>query len=294
MLQRVITNHPDIATVSEPWIALPLMRLYGSTPFYIDRDTQLARTAINDNWKQSTDEPAKIMARMLSSYYQELAKDSPYFLDKTPRYYKILPQLHAAFPEAYFILLLRDPIAVARSILKTWMPASIYRASDEFYEDLCFAPKMLLEFSRSCESDRCMTIRYEDLLKDPEAFLRNIYTRLGLKYSSEYLDPSKNNKCDGIFGDPVNAHKTKSIGGVTNKTSDQPKYTDALIRGYTHFLGKDFLSSYGYSQTDISGPTSTFELFTLNYQRTLSKSSCYSLKHLLQMKRLARRAKREA
>jgi len=43
-----------------------------------------------------------------------------FFLDKTPRYYFIIPELKNVFPEAKFIILLRNPLAVLSSILNTW------------------------------------------------------------------------------------------------------------------------------------------------------------------------------
>jgi len=44
-----------------------------------------------------------------------------YFLDKTPRYYYILPELYRTFPEAKYILLLRNPLAILCSIFNTFV-----------------------------------------------------------------------------------------------------------------------------------------------------------------------------
>ena len=43
-----------------------------------------------------------------------------YFLDKTPRYHFILPELDLMFPDAKLIFLWRNPLAVVASICETW------------------------------------------------------------------------------------------------------------------------------------------------------------------------------
>lgn len=43
------------------------------------------------------------------------------FLGKTPRYYLIIDELLEVFPDAKYILLIRNPLAVLGSIMRSWI-----------------------------------------------------------------------------------------------------------------------------------------------------------------------------
>ena len=61
-------------------------------------------------------------ARWMYNYLYEGALPGTgkgYFLDKTPRYYLVIPELYCTFPKAHYIFLLRNPVAVLCSILET-------------------------------------------------------------------------------------------------------------------------------------------------------------------------------
>ena len=70
--------------------------------------------------------------------YSQAAEDgASYFLDKTPPYAHFLPELARTFPEAKFIALWRNPLAVVASIVETFCggrwepdryPLSLYAA----------------------------------------------------------------------------------------------------------------------------------------------------------------------
>ena len=59
--------------------------------------------------------------------YSKEGLPGKYVLDKTPRYYHILPELLELFPKAKFVLLQRNPLSVFASILG---PVSV-NCSDE-------------------------------------------------------------------------------------------------------------------------------------------------------------------
>ena len=67
-----------------------------------------------------------------------------YFLDKTPRYYHIIPELYSIFPNAKFIILFRHPIAVLSSVLKTWFENRVDKILAPNVVDLVKGPVCLL------------------------------------------------------------------------------------------------------------------------------------------------------
>ena len=69
----------------------------------------------------------KAIRRLVLETYDEIDRQGKqYFLDKTTRYYLILDFLERVFPRAKYVLLLRNPVAIATSILKT-----------NFHGDIC-------------------------------------------------------------------------------------------------------------------------------------------------------------
>ena len=67
----------------------------------------------------------KLLKSHILDLYREISKknrndDFIYFLDKTPRYYWILNEIHELFPEAKYIYLTRNPINVFSSTMTSW------------------------------------------------------------------------------------------------------------------------------------------------------------------------------
>ena len=108
LLQKVLGAHPKIHTVSEPWIALhPLfaLRATGTSAVY---DSALAREATQQflSGLPERDEAYWEGVRlMLNHLYGRAlgAARKPIFLDKTPRYYFVIPELRRVFPRARFL-----------------------------------------------------------------------------------------------------------------------------------------------------------------------------------------------
>jgi len=80
------------------------------------------------------------------------------FLDKTPRYYYILPEIHEAFPEAHIIVLFRNPLAVLASILTTWVEDD-WLSLHRYRDDLLEAPGRLID---AAEFSNVSGVQYEN------------------------------------------------------------------------------------------------------------------------------------
>lgn len=100
--------------------------------------------------------------------------------DKWPDYYRNLKLMVRAFPEAKFLYNVRDPRAV-------WNSGQTFR--DRAAGDRVLAT--MLEVDRTVrkhlEGDRLLTLRYEDLITDPEGTLTTVADFLGFEFDPTYI-----------------------------------------------------------------------------------------------------------
>ena len=144
LLQLMLSKNDEVATTSEPWIALH--------PFFALHDG-----AVDPNYGANQAKPALLeflresgvgtafykqqIAVFLQNLYNQSIRHQgkKFFLDKTPRYYNIIDDLYEVFPDAKFLVLLRNPLAVLNSVLNTWVKDDDSLLLNNF-EDLMIAP----------------------------------------------------------------------------------------------------------------------------------------------------------
>jgi len=257
LLQLMLSGHPDIATTSEPWIALhPVYSLKNSG---IDTvyNSNLALSALRDFLKHNgVDEEfyKEQIASFLMNLYNLAIKhqNKKIFLDKTPRYYHIINEIMDIFPEAKFIIILRNPLAILSSILKTWVGDDLLKIGN-FRDDLIKAPQILLDCV-SLHPDRCYRVKYEDIIMKPEDVLKDVCQFLGITYTSEMVDYGDRINREWNFGDKVGIHKakrptTESLKSWENGfTTPQERY---LAISYLKELGPALIKDMGYDYYDM-------------------------------------------
>ena len=122
-------------------------------------------------------------------------------LDKSPSYCLDINALQAAeqmFDQARYIQLLRHPSAVAQSFEARKMHQVWYLKPNE-YSSLHLgemiwtaAHQNISAFFDQIPADRRYTLRYEDLVKQPEIEMRCLCHAIGLPYHPALIDPYKN------------------------------------------------------------------------------------------------------
>ena len=164
LLQRMLSGHPDIATAAEPWLLLhPLygLRQHGIQAEY---NSQWAFKAVRAFLAEHADGAETyrdgLRAFAATVYGAALARQGKrIFLDKTPRYYFIIPELRTLFPQASVILLLRNPLAVLHSILTTWVKGDWPRLA-QHAADLRVAPVRIADAIQT-QGDAAIVVRGE-------------------------------------------------------------------------------------------------------------------------------------
>jgi hypothetical protein len=257
LLQVLLAGSSDIATSSEPWIALhPVfaMRKHGLQSVY---NAEIANSALADFLKQigaGKDFFNKQVGTYLDSFYRKaIAKqDKIYFLDKTPRYYHIVDDLAQIFPAAKFIILFRNPLSVLHSIIKTWVKED-FASIVNFIEDLWIAPLNLIHFVKE-HPEKSVRVKYEDLVSDPPSVLKDICRFIGIEFTNNMLAYGKRVDPSWNLGDKAVLHKEASpVPNSINRWKqgfDTPESASFAI-SYLESLGPDVVSELGYDYCQI-------------------------------------------
>lgn len=251
LLQRMLGTHPAIYTTSEPWLMLPPAYMLRETGVEAEYDANLARRAIREFWDDLPNGRADYIEGLRHMYgflYQRALADTEgqIFLDKTPRYYLILSELREIFPEARFILLIRNPLAVLSSILRTWVGDRWLKLSN-FRLDLLEAPKLILNAQRDLE-ESAVIVHYEDVVQQPKAELSTLCDHLGvefdpaiIEYGRESIDPWK-------YGDPESVYEHQQPKKSSLEKWVQPENAQQwkLLYDYIRELGENTMNGLGY------------------------------------------------
>ena len=117
-------------------------------------------------------------------YREHLARTGkPRLGDKTPRYFMIVPQLAALYPDAKFIHLIRDGRDVAISFIDLGF-SHYYQKSFEWTRVMRNRAALL----DGPYASQILEVKYEDLIKDPPAVLRRICHFLDEEFEPAMLD----------------------------------------------------------------------------------------------------------
>ena len=262
LLQQLLSSHPQIHTLPETWIALPsLYTLYSrkiDRRFNVEYNLYWARTAIKEFIDKLPGKEEDYLAgiRMMYSHlYNRAIQDSgkQFFLDKGPRYYLIIPELYKVFPNATYIILLRNPLATLSSIINfvKWRMGHLF----QFKHDLLQGPRRLLKGTQLL-GDRCITIQYEKLLKKPDKEINKICEKLNVEFNPSMLSYDFKEEYQNSLGYKEQRDEYKS-GRPDPRNIDnwQDTLKDPrawhLANDYLNYLGKKIIEGMGYPYAEM-------------------------------------------
>lgn len=192
LLQQLLAQHPDLHSLPEPWVMLPLTRVFSNTVGGAAYDESLAHQAIESFLGAigASDETlVKLVRTAADQLYRRALHGSgkSRFVDKTPRYYQIASLLARLYPDARFIILTRHPGAILSSMLGTWCEDDVnVLRNNVIYQDLTQGPAALVEAQRLLGSS-AVTIRYEELVTESEPVMRALCSHLDLPWTDRVL-----------------------------------------------------------------------------------------------------------
>ena len=253
-LQSLLSNNKEINTSSESWIMLALSPLL--KPDSVKDavyDHAMATDAFHEYCTRFKINCRDHLKELAFNFYSPMIKGFSFIIDKTPRYWEILDELYALFPEAKYIILQRNPVAVVESMINTWKIKTLNQLQ-YLGRDLLLAPQVITKFRhqyRQRKNVQCL--RYEELVEDTEVVTRKLYKWIGIPFEQVCLDTSSNKKVLGKYGDPF-------INGLKKQNHETPSQFHDFLKGYAHYLGSEYIEDFGL-QTEKFSKTNDFDCF---------------------------------
>jgi glycosyltransferase involved in cell wall biosynthesis len=261
LLQRILEQSDQVNTLGEPWLMLPLLSGYSEELVDTKYGQHLNVMAKNDFLENTNNLNIIKDAQQVyaDSVYSSILRESDkrYFLDKTPRYIHVAEQLKEIYPNAKFIVLLRNPAAIISSYAHTWFDGSFEKLAEDKYCKYDFEKgfESLSSFSNSGFKNMHV-LRYEELVSKPDKTLPALFKYLKMPFQASYIN--YNQKQNVIkkfkFGDPKTVyskqapdvlHSDKWIKDIT-ETNSQENFVNIL-----NLLPNNVFNSLGYSKESI-------------------------------------------
>ena len=239
-------SHEQIASTSEPWFMLPLCYARRKEGIVAEYGHTTSATAI---CRIEADIGQGHLDRLINEFAMGIyAKYGTgrerYFLDKTPRYYYILPELIRIFPEARFVVLLRNPISIVASAIEAFCGNSM-RRFDALDRDFYEGPERIAEFILQ-HRDRIHLLTYEGLVGRPESTIRNICEYLELTHCPDMIKRSFDITLDG-FGDQLGSRKYRQV------VSDHEKWKQVVNTRYRSWRLKRLIEKFSEHYLNAGG-----------------------------------------
>jgi len=253
LLGSILGNHNQTFCPSEPWLLLPLSVLRSDDAAIISPyDHELAR----EGWRQWVTDDLHMRASnaFAVTVYNALLEQAgkQMFIDKTPRYYHILPWLERLFPQAIKIWLKRNPLDVIVSCRETWdirvEELTGYVTSPRSFDNTVGLALLAAYFEEKRSTQ--YTLRYEDLVQDAATHVKALCDFAGLTYEEGMLNYGANR-------DLMQMHSEKTMGDKKILEHARPhvgsvgRWRDALspqeIRKVLWTLGRGVFDRLGYA-----------------------------------------------
>lgn len=245
-------SHPAIASTAEPWFLLPLMHLRKKQGVFANYGHIQAANALN---RLAGDLGDKYLNNLIAEFARGIyngyaLNGESYFLDKTPRYYFILEDLIKIFPDARFVVLLRNPISVFSSSIEAFRDNQMRRL-DHLDFDFNIGPARIGEFLKHHEKEACI-VAYERLVEHPVQELQRICRYLEIDFIPGLIDASFKIDLKG-HGDSLGARKYDRVVLSPDKWKRiiWTRYRRQRLLSYIHHIPSSYLEAGGYDRNSL-------------------------------------------
>jgi len=270
-LQRLIAANDLVSTTSEPWLLLPFFYNRPNSGIYAEYNHNDYCEALNEFIRvlpRENNDYNEAIRRFAGYLYSSVSTNhAKYFLDKTPRYHLIANDIISAFPDGKFIFLWRNPLSTVSSIMETWRNGewNLHRFHIDLYKGL----SNLIDAWLS-NKNKCISITYEELIRDTENSIELICDYLNLPFSSKILNEFTGVNLKGNFGDQVGLRKYNNVASDTldkwKRTLNNP-IRKKWVLNYINWIGEERLKIIGY---DIHTIIDEVNDMSINMKHTIS------------------------
>ncbi len=159
------------------------------------------------------------------------------------------------FPDGKFIFLWRNPLAVAASIMTSWAEGhwNLYRYKIDLFAGL----DSLLHSFESHQHD-VLSLRFEDLVTEPEMAVQGTLDYLGVEFTPELIDRFDEVNLHGL-GDKVGVQRYARLSSEPLEkwqAAFRNPFRRRWARQYMLWIGRDRLAMAGYDLDEICGELS--------------------------------------
>ena len=260
LLARMLGAHSAVYQRAEPHLITPIAHLgyYGKVqkaPYDPNNVDQAIHEFVADLPRGEADYLDALRAYSDTLYGRMLATapGKRFFLDKTPAYALVLPFLAKLYPGAKYVVLTRHPLAVQSSYVESFFDGDWAVAVNHNPILARYVPA-LASFVR----DRpvpLLHVRYEDLVRDPEAEFRRICEHLGIPFEAEAIAYGEKGDAPKGLGDPTGVARhtrpvTSSVSKWAAEIAARPDVL-ALVQKLLDELDPADLATLGYPREKI-------------------------------------------
>lgn len=211
LLQRILAAHESVASQSEPFLLLPLLRPLQERTLGGGEWHSLEHQGLTDLTSELPDGVSRYereVRDLTLNLYEAAAAGKPYFLDKTPPYYAVVEEIIRTFPEGKFVFLWRSPLAVIASCVETWAAGQwrVERFRRDWFDGL---PTLIESYER--HRDRAFSIRYEDVAGGDLDRLEALFAYVGLPWDPSVVARFAQVDLRGRLGDPTGIQRYGSL-----------------------------------------------------------------------------------
>jgi sulfotransferase family protein len=251
LVQRIMAAHAGVATVSEPWLLLPLvytLRREGVLAEYVHPLMVDAIEDFYDELPQGREEYLREAREFSARLYARAAgDDATHFVDKSPPYCLVAEEIMQLFPECKFVFLWRNPLSIIASMLETWLNGRWHPTM--FRSDLFIGlPRLVAAYDTN--PGHSYSARFEDLVAGEESDWRPLMEYLEIEFDPSALEGFSTIELRGRMGDPTG---TKTYSSLSSDPSEKWRgaFTNPIRKSwakrYLRFLGARRLEIMGYS-----------------------------------------------
>jgi hypothetical protein len=199
LLRMMLASHSRLTIPPETWYLIPLLQRFNFDRRLNSAEVESAVSIVTGHYrwpdmKLDAQDFRRSAVQLSEPRLQDLAEivyrshtqaeGKVRWGDKTPAYIEILPELAAMYPNSRFIHLIRDGRDVAKSFQATdWVGRWLHDNTREWVRAMGYYWRWL----RSDLRDRILPVRYEDLVLETEATLRQICAFIGEEFEPQML-----------------------------------------------------------------------------------------------------------
>lgn len=264
LLQRVLMNHSKISSFAEPHFLLPFVyaiKKEGIVSDYSHISSYKALSDVVNELPNGEEDYFKFLKEFSLKLYNSLSdEESIYFLDKTPLYIWIIPEIIKIFPDAKFIFLFRNPIQVYASIISTFSNNNfykLYRFQRYLYEGFELISEEYKKYS-----DISFAIKYEEFVLDPDKKLKEILNYLELDFEDHMLSSFHKQDLRGRSWDPTGVKNYKKLDSSPLekwKLIFNTVYRKYILVNYINKLSFESFKIQGYDKKSVLNEVNNFK-----------------------------------